>query len=181
MAKNPTRRIYSDAVCYCTNQQGADNYLPHLHHLSLLCSSILNQQQIKSHVYLYSCPSPGTFCGVYKFSSTSITRGRNCRYILSDYRLNLAASSILCVVSAIAAIGLVTACVIALCFPTKRLKLRGLTSNSNRNSRRNSTAEISPEMEFGVSSNNFTGEDINYHWKVEINVIENVEKVEALS
>ena len=35
-------------------------------------------------------------------------------------------------------------------------------------------------MEFGVSSNNFTGEDINYHWKEEINVIENVEKFEAL-
>ena len=93
----------------------------------------------------------------------SITRDRNCRYILSDYKLNLAASSALCIVSAIAATGLLTACIVALCFPTKRLKLIGLRSNSRQNSRRNLTADISPELEFGVSSNDFAGEDMNYH------------------
>ena len=138
-------------------------FFAHLYRLSLLCALVFCSQQIKSHVYLHSCPSPGTFCGVYKFSSTSITRHRNCRYILSDYKLNLAASSALCIVSAIAATGLLTACIVALCFPTKRLKLIGLRSNSRQNSRRNLTADISPELEFGVSSNDFAGEDMNYH------------------
>ena len=122
---------------------------------------MLNSQAVLSltlHIYSNSNSNSnlGDSCSKYYLSAATVSNGGNCGDMLNSYGVGLVASTMLCVVCVVSAIFLVYSSSMAIIYPTDRLKFGFKNFNSQK--RKDSTIEISPENDFGLSPAKYDGE-----------------------
>ena len=103
------------------------------------------------HIYSNSNSNSnlGDSCSKYYLSAATVSKGGNCGDILNSYGVGLVASTAICATCVVSAIFLVYSSSMAIMYPTNQLKFGFKNFNSHK--RKDSTIEISPENEFGLS------------------------------
>ena len=122
--------------------------------------SVLNSQAVLSltlHIYSNSNSNLGDSCSKYYLSAATVSRGGNCGDILSSYGVELIASTALCATCVLTAIFLVYSSSMSIIYPTDRFKFG--FKNINRYKRKDSTIEISPDNDFGLSLTKYDEEE----------------------